>query len=651
MRFFRVITLNLVCLAMMAGNTFAISIGGTVADDGGTGIAGVEVRVFETGGAHFDLTTTNGSGAYFVEDLVAGTYVVWTRNEAGYIDELFDNIVCAGGCNYFAGTPVIVAQGNDASGIDFELRNGGRISGVVTDESAGVLDAVDIQVFDADGDLITTGVTDMAGAYLSPSGLPTGDYFVRTRNDQGFFDELWDDIGCPGDCDPLEGTIIEVTEGAITPDIDFALSPGAQISGTVTSTGDGAPITAVRIDVYDGGGSWVSSSNPDGTGQWATEAGLAAGNYFALTDNWWGHVDELWDDIPCSAGCVVTDGTPIVVTGGVSVTGVDFALDPGGWINGTLTDTSTGLPVGEAGVEVFNASGTRVMTAFAGDDGVYWGSGLPTGEYFLRAYSWAGYLSELYDDIPCWEGCDPVEGTPVSVTAPDITYDIDFALSLGGSITGTITEENSGNPVVEADVIIFDGLGDPIVWVMPDPLGNFDSGAIPEGSYFVLVDSWDDWQVDEVYDDLACADFCDPEDGTPIAVTVGGAVDLDIELAIGGMITGSVTAVDGGALVVDCEMRLFDPAGDWVALAFTDEEGAFEFTAIPEGQFFLVTHNFDNLVDLIWQDLECPGNCDPTTGVALNVQSGVVTDGIDFALESAALMVDGFESGDTSAWD
>lgn len=165
-----------------------------------------------------------------------------------------------------------------------------------------------------------------------------------------------------------------------------------------------------------------------------------------------------------------------------------------------------------------------------------------------------------------------------------------------------------------------------------------------------MVDSWDDWQVDEVYDDLPCGDFCDPEDGTPIVVAAGATVELDVELAIGGMISGLVTAVDGGTPVVDCDLRLTDVAGDWVALAFTDEIGAFEFSAIPEGQFFLVTHNYDNLVDLIWPDLECPGHCDPTVGTALNVQSGVTIDGVDFALESALLTADGFETGDTLGW-
>lgn len=284
MGFLRVMALIVIC-AVVVGNSWAISISGVVTDDGGTGIPNVEVRFFETSGADFTLTTTDGSGAYSRDGLVAGNYVVWTRNEVGFIDELYDDIPCAGGCNYYGGTPVPVAQGNDASGIDFELRNGGRISGVVTADGAVALEGVDVQVFDDDGDLITTGVTDVTGAYFSPTGLPTGDYFVRTRNDQGYFDELWDDISCPGDCDPLEGTVIEVTEGAVTPDRDFELSSGAQISGVVTSSGDGAPITSVRIDVYDGGGSWVSSSNPDATGLWATEAGLAAGNYFALTDN------------------------------------------------------------------------------------------------------------------------------------------------------------------------------------------------------------------------------------------------------------------------------------------------------------------------------------------------------------------------------
>lgn len=223
---FRRVVSILLWVVMSAGSSLAISIGGTVTDDGETGIPDVEVRVLETGGAHFTLTTTDAFGVYVADGLIAGDYVLWTRNEDGFVDELFDDIPCAGGCNFFTGTPVTVGPGADATGIDFELCDGGRISGVVTDGVGGALESVDVEIFDSEGDLVTTGLSDATGMYLSPTGLPTGDYFARTRNSQGLFDELWDDIGCPGDCDPTEGTVIGVTEGVVIPDIDFALIPG-----------------------------------------------------------------------------------------------------------------------------------------------------------------------------------------------------------------------------------------------------------------------------------------------------------------------------------------------------------------------------------------------------------------------------------------
>ena len=633
----------------ITGSLDAAGITGTVTASGGPALEDVEVRILDTGGNYFDLTTTDASGVFIFDALDAGSYLLWTVNDQGFIDELYDDIPCAGGCFYFGGTPVPVSTGQTVGGIDFVLQPGGRISGTVTDETTGdPVAGCDVKVYDQEESLMTIATTDGAGAYLSPTGLPAGDYFVRTANDAGYFDELYDDLPCPGACDLTGGDSVAVSLGSTTPDIDFALAPGGGISGTVTSTGDGAPIDRVRIDVYDASGAWAASATPDSSGVYATEGGLPPGTYFAVTDNWWGHVDELYDDNPCFAGCTPIEGTPITVGSGTT-SGIDFALDPGGWITGVITDETTGLPIEDAAVEVYTVDGRRVTTAPADGSGVYWASGLPTGNYVARAYSWDGHLAEAWNDLPCEPDCDFTEADPVSVIQPAITGDIDFTLVQGGTITGTISREDDGTPVSEAEVQIFDAAGEPVVSVMADPWGVFDSGPLAPGDYFLLIDAWDENLVDEVYDDLPCAGFCDPEEGTAVVVTPGDTHSLSIALAVSGFLAGSV-ASEAGTPSADCELHVFDQQGVPVTIAFTDADGDFDLGGLPGGTYFVQTHNFDNLVDELWENTECIMWCDPTIGMPLVVTPGQTTAGIDFSLVSALLFTDGFEGGTTGAW-
>lgn len=630
------------------GGRETLTISGTVAAEGGGGLAGIEVRILDTGGNTFNLTTTDGSGSYVLSDLSAGSYVLWTRNEQGYIDELYDDIPCAGGCYYFAGTPVHISDGNSASGIDFLLRAGGRISGRVTASSGGGIADVDVRIYNDQGDFITQARSSATGEYLSPTGLPTGDYYLRSNNSQGYFDEIWDNHECTGACDPLTGDSVSVVQGSTTSNIDFVLNSGGGISGVVTSSGDGAPIDQVHIDVYDAEGSWVSSATPDATGFYTTEAGLAPGTYFAKTDNWWGHIDEVYDNIPCAAGCSVVEATPITVAGGIT-TGVDFVLDPGGWITGALTDSTNSQPIEDAGVEVFTIDGRRVTTAFPNASGVYWASGLPTGSYFLRAYSWGYYLPELYDNLPCLDGCDLSNGTVVNVTQPTITSGIDFELDSGGTIRGNLVEASAGTPVSDAEIQIFDDTGMPVISFLVDQFGAFDSGPIPSGEYYLLVDVWGENLVDEIYDDLQCAGFCDPEVGDLIDLAAGETRNLSIDVSTGATLKVTVTSEDLSP-IVDCEVDLFDTNGDFTAVGFSDGTGLALLDGLPGGSYYVRTRNGGDYVDQLWEDIECPGECDPSSGTALFLSPGATSTAIDMFLGPARLFSDGFETATTGEW-
>lgn len=629
---------------------------GTVKDASSMGIADVKVYLLRDDGGHLALATTDASGAYSALSLPPGDYVASTRNDLGYIDELFDDMPCPGGCNYFTGTRIPVSDGTTTDAIDFVLDDGGRVRGTVTTVGGGTpIDGVDVKIYTAvdpldpflGGDYITSGTTDAAGVYLSRSGLPTGTYVAMSSNEDGYLEEMWDDHACDGACEAEDGDAIDVTAGLTIEDIDFALDGGGRISGTIASSLGGA-IAGARIDVFDSMGALVTSADPAGDGTWITEAGLVAGSYFLLTENWWGFIDELWQDIPCASGCTVTDGTAVVVAAGATTSGIGIILDPGGQISGTITEEAGGQPIGDAGVEVYDSEGVRVVTAFADAVGLYAAGGLPTGGYFVRAYSWDLYVSELYDDLSCIPECLLEDGEEVAVMAPGIIPSIDFALVPGGRIDGTL-RSGLGYPVWDAEIQVFDDLGEPVTSTLVDSLGGFSTETLPPGSYFLMTDNQLGY-VDEVWEDLPCAAVCDPEEGTPIELAAGGVADLDIELDPGASLSGMVTAVDGGDPAPDVTILLYDDEGGLTDLSLTDEFGIYEFGGLPGGSYFLRALSTALLVGEVWPDMSCSYTCDPTQGTEIVVLPGGTVDEINLELESSVLHIDGFESGDTSGW-
>ena len=123
-----------------------------------------------------------------------------------------------------------------------------------------------------------------------------------------------------------------VNLGAETMDIDFELDRGGAITGTVTSTADGSPVSS-RVNIWDNTGNFITSGFTNSSGRYISGGGLEPGTYYATTlaSFFPAYVDELYDDIPCPggapAGCDPTTGDRIVVAAGIHRTDIDFALD------------------------------------------------------------------------------------------------------------------------------------------------------------------------------------------------------------------------------------------------------------------------------------------------------------------------------------
>lgn len=476
------------------------------------------VALYDSGGFLIELDPTQNDGSYLFGGLPAGTYFARTVTD-NFFDELYDNIPCPLECDETAGTPITVVDGALTDGIDFELSEGGVLSGTVSEAATGFPIAIEfVALYDSSGSFLDLTFTEFDGSYRF-SGLPTGNYFVAT-DAEDYFDEVYDNHPCPFDCDVTQGTPVFVTKDQQTRNIDFALREGASISGTLSEETTGFPLARQFVRLYDSGGSLLELDLTDTDGSYIL-GGLPAETYFVRTDTD-NFFDELFDDIPCPIECDETTGTPINVTADTPTPNIDFALGSSSGITGRLTAQETGFPIVSEFVRLYDAGGSLIESEITENDGSYAFSGLPPGTYFVRT-STDAFFDELYDDIPCPIECDEKTGTPIPVMQNALTTDIDFQLEEGGVIEGSLREARTDLPIASERVVLYDSSGRFLDSARTLTRGRYRFAGLPTGTYFVKTDTEDFF--DELYDNIPCPIECDETMGTAIVVTKGSLTD------------------------------------------------------------------------------------------------------------------------------
>ena len=612
------------------------SIAGTITDGAtSTGISGVTVSIFTSAGNSLTSATTNGAGAYSITGLPAGSDFVRTTNSAGFVDQLFSGIACPlTNCTFATGTPVVVAA-LATSIADFSLGLGGSISGTVTNAAtASVLPSVSVGLFNSGGTQLSSATTNASGTYLF-KGLPTGTYFLRATTSLGLVDQLFNNINCVNaNCTTTSGTPVTVTAANATTSIDFALAPGAGLSGTVVDMTANVPALGVTVSAYSSTGTFVKSGTTNSSGAY-TITGLVPGAYFLRTSNGAGLIDKLFDNIPCpNVSCSVTAGLAVSLTAGNTATGLDFQLVHGGSITGTVTNASTSAVAAGVTVTIFSSAGTSLASSTTNAFGVYTVSGLGTGSYFARTSNSVGLIDQLYNGIVCLKStCAATTGAPIAVSSPNLTSGIDFALAPGGSIGGTTTNASTGAPVSGVSVSVFSSAGASLTTVTTNASGVYTASGLTAGSYFVRTSNALGL-VDQLFGNITCLkSSCTVTTGTPVAVTVPNATTADFALAPGGAISGSVMNLATGALVPGVTVNFFSSAGTSLGAVTTNTAGLYTFIGLTAGSYYARTSNSLGLLDRLFTNVACPGgSCIVTTGTAIAVTAPNTTSGINFAL-------------------
>lgn len=652
---------------------------GTVTDSStGLPIANATVQVFTYSLQQVATAATNASGVYTVANVPPGAlYYVRATVSSGYVDEWHPDVKAFR--NVFSQTllseasPISVAGGAVVPGIDFALDPDGRISGTVTNAAGGAPIAnVFVGAYTVIGSSVSfagTGFTDGAGAYTI-QGLPSGTYYLLTSNNAGFANEIYDNIPCVGFCATaaalMAATPVPATAGATTSGRHFALETGGRISGIVTNaaTGQPAPNVPVSAALRSGSSIFTTSASTNAMGEYTIQ-GLAAGAYGVYTGA--GNLtNEVHDNILCPLSCLsntaVDSGADVAVALGATTSGVNFSLDPGGSISGTVTDEVTGLPAANVGVfaVVRVGNSTLLRGALTTGAGVYTIQGLPAGSYALLTNT-SLFANEIYNNIPCPGFCSSSTafdtGTLVPVTAGATAGGRDFALQPvavagSGAITGTLTDAVSGLPIAGVSVQVLTQLasgGTAGFTVTTNVAGVYSAAGLTPGTYYAVTTGNHTFR-NEVFDGIPCLNtFCPTANvlaGTPIAVSSGASTTANFALSKADGLTGAITDAATGLPLVGVTVSVYhSPSGVFAGSTTSNASGAFFVRGLPNGTYVAYTSNSLGYRNEIYNNVPCATNCSSAialasgtpivvTGAAAFADGAELVTGINFALDT-----------------
>jgi hypothetical protein len=453
---------------------------------------------FFAGIAPVDLST----GSYTVKDLLAGDYYLFARSS--FADEFYsekENLASDFSGSWQYAELVSIQNGGDVTGINFDLARGtessgelnkyriegsfsagdSNIEGTVTGPG-GAEDLVSfafVFAFDVTDTSIVGITISLFGGY-SLDGLQAGTYKVYadsylnlTIDLSGLQIQLQSLLGEYYDNAPTSdlATPVVLAEMQTLTGIDFTLESGGAISGNISDANgtalDSVFVIAVGLDVENINKFFTDSFDlgltfSDANGNY-TIPGLSTGDYYLRTisllnanfeqlaegEIFGKHAGQVLDEYyPMGQSIFDFDqAMPVAVTSPNTTPNIDFVLDLAGGISGSFVEASDGItPVNGDGIVIaFNATTglPELALDFDSDSTSYEIRPLASGDFKLLGFVDSDevvYLPQFFD-LKDFDNADLV-----TVSAPNVTPDINFKMVRAGAIAGVVTLPN-GNSV------------------------------------------------------------------------------------------------------------------------------------------------------------------------------------------------------------
>ncbi|GAA2993427.1 SdrD B-like domain-containing protein [Actinokineospora diospyrosa] len=503
------------------GEYVAVSISGTVQDDGGNGIGNVSIAL---SGAATSTTTTAPNGTFTFTNLAPGTYTLTETQPTGYGDGPETNGTPAGNVSVndvISG--IVVSSGNTGTGYIF-AEDRGSLAGVVFDDydndgikdvgEPGLAASVHLTGTDANGTTVNQTVTSngTTGIYTFPNLVGSASYTLTEDTPVNRLDGKETVGNTGGTLSPPNAIIgISLAGGEDATGYNFGEVVPSSISGLVTDNGStpsplaGVTITLTGLDDLGNPVNLTTTTGVDGT---YTFTNLRPGGNYTLAETQPTGYGQGTSEAGSEGG---DDSLPNYIT--------NIDLDPNKSITGyNFTDNFTVLEgvvfqdnnrngsqqVGEPGIPdvVLHLTGTDVngltvnATATSKGDGSYIFPELVAGTYSLTEEQPDNYNDGV--DTPgnsggSASGSDTI--TPIVLVAGENASGYTFA-ELPDSIGGRVWVDLDGDGVIDNDeptflpgvtITLQDGngvqIGSPTT---TDSNGHYTFPNLPLGNYIVV---------------------------------------------------------------------------------------------------------------------------------------------------------------------
>ncbi len=349
----------------------------------------------------------------------------------------------------------------------------------------------------------------------------------------------------------------------------------AVITGHITDI-NGTALADIPAEVYDAGGTFVSSAASDDNGTYAV-GGLPTGTYRVFFNSF-KYAAQWYNGKPD-----IDSADAVFVTEGQIVNSIDAQLEPlFGSISGRVTDESNAPLVGYR-VEVRTLDNFPVSEAQTDNDGNYQIDWLLPGEYKVFFEGRPGlYLDEWSCNEP-----DFNMACTIFVWANQLSPGVDAQLAaystLFGSISGRVTDESNA-PLVgyRVEVRTLDNF--PVSEAQTDDDGNYQIDWLLPGEYKVFFEGrpglcLDEWSCNEPDFNMACTIFVWENQLSP-----GVDAQLAAYNTLFGSISGRVTDESNAPLVgYRVEVRTLDNFP--VSETQTDNDGNYQIDWLLPGEY------------------------------------------------------------------
>ncbi len=449
----------------------------------GSGAAGVDLDLYEAISGEFLASvnaTTNNAGNYTIGSLPPGQYI--QRADPLPSTFLLVRYYLAGDTRATA-TPITVVGTAPVSGIDFSLPRGGLIRGTV--RAAGTLQplaGMDLDLFDDAGAFQTANATTSATGSYELGPLLPGTYRVRAdpTATSGYVQAYHLNSFLVAGATPVVVSVNTITAG-----VDVQLSRGGTISGAVRAAGSQTPLADVDLDVFDAASHAMPvDAKSDVLGHYLIGA-LPPASYFVRANPTavQGYATQYYASTVFEA-----DATPVAVVVGSDTPGVDFALTPGGSIEGIITGADTSQPLAGIDLDLFDVTGRfySPVEAITSATGFYRLAPVPPGTWIVEADPTLaqGYVDEYYGGEYALS-----RATRILLDPGTARTDSNLVLDPGGTISGSIHHRDTGTPLAGVDLDVFFANRQRLdVTTRTDAAGNFLLGLLPAGAYLLRAD-------------------------------------------------------------------------------------------------------------------------------------------------------------------